>query len=183
MFNPDDYDDFFITSDTWFGRGQILEISPHRIKFNNIDEMNQQIIDNWNSVVKPDDLVIHLGNFAWDPLSAVSVAKKLNGKIAILNNNQNMIKLELEFKINERKLKNIRLYEEQILKSKNHDVILSCYPLTQWPGQHHDTLQVHGHSILDNETTKTQKNKFNATVDCCNMLPIKLSTIKELLTL
>ena len=38
--------DFFITSDTWFGRPQILQIA-NRLQFKDIDEMNQVLIKNW----------------------------------------------------------------------------------------------------------------------------------------
>ena len=72
-------DDFYITSDTWFGRPQILEIANR--KFNNVDEMNATLIKNWNKVVKKNDIVFHLGNFAWDPQTARRVLKKLKGQI------------------------------------------------------------------------------------------------------
>ena len=46
--------DFFITSDTWFGRPQILQIA-NRLQFKDIDEMNQVLIKNWNGKVKKND--------------------------------------------------------------------------------------------------------------------------------
>ena len=47
--------DFYITSDTWFGRPQILQIANR--KFNDVDEMNAALIKNWNKVVKKNDIV------------------------------------------------------------------------------------------------------------------------------
>ena len=73
--------DFFITSDTFFGRDQILQIA-NRFSFNNIRDMESKLIKNWNSVVTDDDSVIHLGNFAWDPITARRVIAKLNGTIS-----------------------------------------------------------------------------------------------------
>ena len=46
--------DFYITSDTWFGRPQILQIANR--KFNDVDEMNATLIKNWNKVVKKNDI-------------------------------------------------------------------------------------------------------------------------------
>ena len=43
--------DFFITSDTWFGRPQILQIA-NRLQFNNVEEMDKQLVKNWNKKVK-----------------------------------------------------------------------------------------------------------------------------------
>ena len=75
--------DFFITSDTFFGRDQILQIA-NRFSFNNIRDMESKLIKNWNSVVTDDDSVIHLGNFAWDPITARRVIAKLNGTISFM---------------------------------------------------------------------------------------------------
>ena len=77
--------DFYITSDTWFGRPQILEIANR--KFSNIEEMNDVLIKNWNNKVKKRDVVFHLGNFAWDPEIARKALKKLNGRIYFLKGN------------------------------------------------------------------------------------------------
>ena len=38
--------DFYITSDTWFGRPQILQIANR--KFKDVEEMNSTLIKNWN---------------------------------------------------------------------------------------------------------------------------------------
>ena len=69
--------DFYLTSDTWFGRPQILQIA-NRLDFKNIEDMNSQLIKNWNKKVKMNDVVFHLGNFAWDPITARKVLRKLN---------------------------------------------------------------------------------------------------------
>ena len=77
--------DFHITSDTWFGRPQILQIANR--PFNDVNEMNATLIKNWNKKVKKNDVVFHLGNFAWDPSTARKVLKKLKGRIYFLKGN------------------------------------------------------------------------------------------------
>jgi calcineurin-like phosphoesterase family protein len=77
--------DFHITSDTWFGRPLIIQIANR--KFNDVDEMNATLIKNWNKKVKKNDVVFHLGNFAWDPTTARKALKKLNGRIYFLRGN------------------------------------------------------------------------------------------------
>ncbi len=42
--------DFYITSDTWFGRPQILQIANR--PFNDVEEMNAALIKNWNKKIK-----------------------------------------------------------------------------------------------------------------------------------
>ena len=50
----------FFTSDTHFCHGREFLYGPRG--FTNAEEMNEAIIERWNSVVKPTDLVYHLGD-------------------------------------------------------------------------------------------------------------------------
>ena len=79
--------DFYLTSDTWFGRPQIIEIA-NRLEFQSIDDMNSTLIKNWNKKVKKKDVIFHLGKFAWDPITARKVLKKLNGTIFFVRGSQ-----------------------------------------------------------------------------------------------
>ena len=54
--------DVFIISDTHFSHDNIIGYSNR--PFNNVEEMNETLVRNWNSVVKPTDWVICLGDFA-----------------------------------------------------------------------------------------------------------------------
>ena len=51
----------FLTSDTHFNNDNIIKYC-NRPFFNHKD-MNEALIANWNSVVKPEDTVYHLGDF------------------------------------------------------------------------------------------------------------------------
>ena len=65
-------EDTFIISDTHFGHRNILEFEPCRLTQMRIDgyeadEHDQWMVDNWNATVKPEDTVLHLGDFAFKP--------------------------------------------------------------------------------------------------------------------
>ena len=70
----------FFTSDTHFGHKNILNFCER--PFKDTDEMDETIITNWNNKVGKNDIVFHLGDFAfatnkrWQELQY-----KLNGKI------------------------------------------------------------------------------------------------------
>lgn len=66
-------------SDTHFGHKKILEYEKEHRPFDSIEEMNEAIIDRWNSVVRPKDIVYHLGDFALHS-SYIPLAGKLAGK-------------------------------------------------------------------------------------------------------
>ena len=85
----------FITSDTHFNHENIIKYCNR--PFASVVEMNQALIDNWNRVVRPQDTIIHCGDFAFTrankKVAATTVSTfvhKLNGrKILILGNHDN----------------------------------------------------------------------------------------------
>lgn len=78
----------FLTSDLHFGHRNILHIGKGR-PFKTIEEHDQVLIDNWNSVVASGDLVYVLGDFSIETSidKIREPLRKLNGqKILILGN-------------------------------------------------------------------------------------------------
>lgn len=68
----------FFTSDTHYHHARVIHYSKR--PFESVDEMGEALIANWNAVVRPGDLVYHLGDFAFcDAARAVVIAKRLNG--------------------------------------------------------------------------------------------------------
>lgn len=47
------------------------------------EEMTEELIKNWNSVVGPDDIVFNLGDFMWSS-SWNTVLEQLNGRIYLI---------------------------------------------------------------------------------------------------
>lgn len=73
-----------VISDTHFGHTNILRIRP---EFGNVDEMNEALVENWNSAVNKYDTVFHLGDVAWTKKAAAEFLPRLNGaKILIAGN-------------------------------------------------------------------------------------------------
>ena len=72
----------FVTSDTHFGHDRKFLYSPRGFK--SIQEHDEAIIQNWNSVVEPDDTVYHLGDvMLGDNEHGMECLKRLNGNIII----------------------------------------------------------------------------------------------------
>jgi calcineurin-like phosphoesterase family protein len=87
----------FLISDTHFFHDNVTTFEPSRLESMHsqgfgldpectlIEAHKNWLIYNWNSVVQDDDIVIHLGDFAWRGMQ--EVIKELNGiKILILGN-------------------------------------------------------------------------------------------------
>ena len=164
--------DFYITSDTWFGRPQILQIANR--KFNDVDEMNAALIKNWNKVVKKNDIIFHLGNFAWDPQTARQVLKKLNGQIYFMIGSSDEAFLDIQHEF-----ENISILEDQIMELPQFDSIICHYPLEIWNGKDSGTIHFHGHTVFSHKTDLSKMNRINVCTDFWNYTPVNYLTIKD----
>lgn len=80
----------YFTSDTHLGHKNIISLC-HR-PFVDTDEMDEDIIGNWNSIVRPEDTVFHLGDVAMGSI-AESLPKigRMNGyKILVVGNHDRL---------------------------------------------------------------------------------------------
>jgi len=76
----------FFTSDTHFNHANIIKYAMR--PFADENEMNEALIKNWNSVVKPDDIVFHLGDFMFGNINRFwEFRSRLNGKIYLVHGN------------------------------------------------------------------------------------------------
>jgi len=81
-----DGSNIFFTSDTHFSHDKIIEYCKR--PFKDANHMNEVMINNWNSVVGPDDIVFHLGDFAWGGSQVWnSILDRLNGHIYLILGN------------------------------------------------------------------------------------------------
>lgn len=73
----------YFTSDTHFGHKNILMFCKR--PFKNVDQMNEALIERWNSVVTDKDTVYHLGDFSFR--GYWRFRNRLNGNIIIIRGN------------------------------------------------------------------------------------------------
>ena len=79
----------WFTSDTHFSHANIIKFCSR--PFKNAKEMTDALIEKWNSVVGPDDIVFHLGDFAWGGSEIWNdVIDRLNGHIYLIIGNHDM---------------------------------------------------------------------------------------------
>ena len=83
----------FFTSDTHFCHKKILEFCDR--PWNSIEEHDETLIDNWNSIITPDDTVFHLGDFCFGGAPKwKEILKQLNGHIYLIKGNHDDKNLE-----------------------------------------------------------------------------------------
>jgi len=73
----------YLISDTHFGHKNI--ISTCKRPFKTVEEMDETMINNWNSIIKHGDVVYFLGDFAWKKHD--DYLDKLKGTIVFIKGN------------------------------------------------------------------------------------------------
>lgn len=149
----------FVTSNQQFGRPGAIKANSR--SFEDVEEMNEYMIAQWNSVVSDGDTVFVLGNFAWQPEICELLIEQLNGSIYVMNGEwdqatQDVIKL----KNTEPKL---HFLVEGIRHLANAKAVLSYWPLLDWPKRKQGTVSFIGHS---NKAHKTDHKKKVVNVSC-----------------
>lgn len=85
----------YVLSDTHLFHQLVLN---HRPEFSSVQQMNDYIVDHWKSIIKPEDTVYHLGDFAFgEDFDAIEkIVQALPGKVTlILGNHDTPKKIQL----------------------------------------------------------------------------------------
>lgn len=72
----------FVTSNLQLGRP--AAIKKYNRNYKDVNEMTEDLIQQWNNVVGANDTVYHLGNFALDPKTAQDALVRMNGRIYLM---------------------------------------------------------------------------------------------------
>jgi calcineurin-like phosphoesterase family protein len=135
------------TSDTHFGHANVIKYSKR--PFKDATDMDEQMILRWNSVVKPQDTVYHLGDFAFkNEYDLTRILERLNGqKFLIYGNHDQVIKRSKDLR---KFFRWCRDYYE--LSHPDVDgyqgfrkICLFHFPMVSWNKMHHGAWHLHGH--------------------------------------
>ena len=90
----------FFTSDTHFGHSNIIKYCAR--PFDNTNDMDEALINNWNAKVPKDGIVYHLGDFAWGSINYwEKIREQLNGEIILIygNHDEKYLNNKLMYKL------------------------------------------------------------------------------------
>ena len=173
----------YFTSDTHFGHENIIKFCNR--PFKNAQEMDEALIKNWNSVIKPEDTIFHLGDFAFGGSKLWNnIMYQLNGhKILIMGNHDVR-------NFREGYIQNFEYIGDQLFISiDNRKVYLNHYPFLCYGGSYRTskaaTYQLFGHvhsgpisSGLDKERLiNLFPYQYDVGVDNNNFTPISWNEI------
>lgn len=173
----------FLISDTHFSHANILKFEAEARPFSSVEEMNEKLIENWNSVVGHNDTIWHLGDVLFGNKN-FPLLDRLNGrKNLVLGNHDHYGKGVASYM---EKFRDVRA------SKKFDDYLLTHVPIH--PSQFYRFAgNVHGHlhSSLIMETVEAEtgigtfhcevpdKRYVNVSCEQTNLTPIAWEEVKE----
>lgn len=165
--------DTFFISDTHFGHAGVckfLRDDGTKLRpWDDPNEMDQALIENWNKVVRPNDKVYHLGDVVINRKS-LRTLMLLNGDMVLIKGNHDI------FRLNE--------YTEYFRDVRGYHVlngmILSHIPI------HEESIarfgvNVHGHLHYNRvkKNGEIDPRYFNVSVEQINYTPISIDELRQ----
>lgn len=179
-FSPDKV---FFTSDTHFCHANVIEYSQR--PFNDIDEMNEALIRNWNAVVPRDGIVFHLGDFCFGKNKEWNeILDRLHGTIHLVLGNHDLRMAQHDV---------MARFASVLLESRihvgtrwvwlNHFPML-CYAHERWDWQlfGHIHTNPKNNNIMSLERMEMlMPNQYDVGVDNNNFTPVSFHQLEEII--
>ena len=156
----------FMIADTHFGDENIIKFEGR--PFKSVKEMNQTMIENWNSVVSDEDTVFVLGDFISDA-SCLPIIDNLKGHIKLILGNH-----DIPF-VKDLKNKGIEIYEYPIVL--NNFWILSHEPM--YVSENSPYANIFGHIHNNPMYLTVSSRSYCVSIERNGYKPICFDYIKE----
>lgn len=177
-------DRLFFTSDTHFFHNNIIRFCNR--PFKDVNEMNDKLVENWNSVVGEKDIVFHLGDFCWGGAGNwTDILDRLNGKIYLILGNHDIKNLENSI------VKRFTYVTNQMqIRVGERHIYLNHYPFLCYGGAYRDVIQLFGHvhSGTNNKIGKDEERlkylfplQYDVGVDNNDYTPISYKKVMEII--
>ena len=141
----------FFSSDQHFGHRNVVKFCNR--PYADEKEMGKALIENWNNVVGPDDIIVTMGDFFWfnDSQSIKRVVNQLNGTIYMVLGNHD--KKESFRRCDPEKLIILdgishiflRCEDENRWYEKTFEIVCCHYPLMTWAHRDRGAINLFGH--------------------------------------
>lgn len=136
----------WITSDLHFGHKNIMKFCPEtRGRYSGVDDMDLSMLEEWNSIVTPQDTVYILGDISFRDLkTTMEIVYCLNGsKHLIIGNHDHKLIRHQEFLDAFHSVNHYADYHDSDHKVQ---VVMFHYPILEWNGCHYGSVHFHGHT-------------------------------------
>lgn len=168
----------FLTSDLHINHANILKYEPESRPFETIEEMNEAIINNWNSVISEEDTVYILGDFFMGKWTEIEkILPRFKGKIILIRGNH-----DDKRRVEIYKAHGIEVKDIDYISYKGRFFILCHFPMTNEEfirmivQDNSEVVFLYGH-IHSNAPKGYVDGTYHVGVDTNNLTPISLNQI------
>lgn len=189
----------WVTSDQHLQNERIWSVYQNDTRpFHSQEEHDNAMIDAWNSVVSPEDIVFVLGDFIMGVADGVQpILNRLNGTIYLIKGNHDTDNKIEQYRHYPEKVVSIEDY--MILYYKGKFIVMNHYPVTgdsvknnhlkndgwknatEFFGQNYDDcIYLYGH-VHGNAPHGIHNHEFHVGVDTNNLAPVLLDDIVDML--
>jgi len=180
-----DHQNIWFASDFHFCHANVIKYDGR--PFENVEEMNQTLIDNWNSKVKDNDIVFYLGDLSFDRdgVRTQEIIKQLKGKIHFILGNHDDERVIRKMGRFESVSDYINLsVKDDENPRKRQDIMMMHYAILSWDKAHHGAWHLHGHShqSLVKQTPEYYKRKvLDMGCNGWDYSPVSYAEIKKIM--
>lgn len=169
----------YFISDTHFGHKGALNWPGNAArKFKDVDEMNEYMIEKWNSVVTDEDEVYFLGDFAYkcSKNKALEMFYRLNGKKHLIKGNHDS-RLASKFTDEWESISDLKTIKYIKDNGCEQRIVLCHYPIYSWDGKFQGSIHLHGH--LHEKNTDIEGKILNVSCEQLDYTPISIDKVLE----
>ncbi len=166
--------DIWFIADTHFGHRRIIEYESR--PFSCVNEMDEILIENWNNLIKDNDIVYHLGDiFICSSKRQEEISKRLKGNKYLFLGNHDKATITKYNKLGFNVLCDRNHVSYKGFKHDNYSVELSHIPIEE------TIKNIHGH--VHSNIDKLDQIKYKCvSVECTSYKPLHFDEIIEWLT-
>lgn len=180
----------WFTSDTHYAHRNIVKSesewtdTKNLRNYSSVERMNDEIVDNINSLVSYKDVLFHLGDFAFQSEDRV---RELRRRIVcenvhlILGNHDGRIYDSEELRGMFSSVDEYVELEVEFPSGHVHKFVLMHYPLASWKGMGRGVYHLHGHVHLPMNKRLGPGRMIDVGVDGNGMFPIEVTEVIEIL--
>jgi calcineurin-like phosphoesterase family protein len=173
----------YVSSDLHFNHRRIIEFCPNsRGHCNSTEHMNEVIINNFNSVIMPEDTLYLLGDIGFGQVeAAVELIARLNGrKIWIHGNHDRKFWNNPYYHENKSRM---GVAQDTPYKTIHHTVdgvkqmvVMFHFPIENWESRSNGSIHIHGHLHSGSDQMIIQR-RMDVGVDGNGLMPYLLDDV------
>jgi len=142
-----------------------------------VDEMDNNLIQNWNYVVKPNDEIYVVGDMFFGPIrnreAVENILKQLHGRITLILGNHDPIWIK---KFGGEPP--MPTYFYKTISINGQPIFMCHYPMVVWDRSHYGSWLLYGHSHED-RIPFHPANSMNVATDLHNYTPLSFDEVRE----